>query len=519
MNNDPAYLPLLRRASAIFIFLALSGSIPWLRRYGVISQWMLLLHIIVGLAAIVPLTVIFIKHGRNADRDTPTLWWSVGLCSGIGWAVLSISGLWLVGKGIWGVFVPYRMHSLHLVAGVAFGVAGLIHIGYGLARSKFVPGRYAQLARPLAVCILIVAVGAAAIAVARRQGTLATANFIPSNARTDTGRVIPARLLMGSESCGSSGCHRAIYEQWAPSAHHFSGADPFYAVIKTNYINVQGVGAGKYCAGCHEPISLMSGENIHAEVSPASQAGSSCVFCHVLRHPEVKGNANYVATAPNPYLFELSSSPTLRKVSQALIRLHPEQHKLDYDARHAQPIEFCGTCHKQYLDKRVNGWGFVQLQNQYDDLKNGPWYTNEAKRLRCQSCHMREVPAEDPARNARGVIHEHRILASNTFVPEMLHLPGAGQHIELVKQWLTGQAVIPEIAKVWPSGPIIALGAEPGKSAGRGSDGQHPGPRHQQQSRPCVSYRPTGRDSSLAGIHRHGRRRPPGIFRRNAGCQ
>ena len=461
MNNDSASLPALRRASAIFVFLALSGLIPWLRRYGVISQWILLLHIIVGLAAVAPLTMIFIKHGREADHDNPTRWWSAGLWSGIGWGALSLSGLWLVVQGIWGVFVPYRIHSLHLFAGIAFGAVGFFHVVYGVARSKFPQGRCAELARPLALCILIVAVGAASIAITRRQGTLAIANFTPSNARTDTGRVIPAKMLLGSESCGVSGCHRAIYEQWAPSAHHFSGADPFFAVIKANYVKAQGVGAGKYCAGCHEPISLLSGENIPANTSPTSQAGSSCVFCHALRHPDVKGNANYVATAPNPYLFEFSSSPTLRKVSQVLIRLHPEQHKLDYDARHAQPIEFCGTCHKQYLDKRVNGWGFVQLQNQYDDLKNGPWYTDESKRVRCQSCHMREVPAEDPARDARGVIHEHRILASNAFVPEMLHLPGSSQQIELVKQWLTGQTVIPEIAKVWPRGPIVALELTP----------------------------------------------------------
>ena len=74
---------------------------------------------------------------------------------------------------------------------------------------------------------------------------------------------------------------------------------------------------------------------------------------------------------------------------------------------------------------------------------------------------MHEVAAEDPARNARGVIHEHRILASNAFVPEMLHLPGAGRQIELVKQWLTGQTVIPEIARVWPAGPIITLSWSP----------------------------------------------------------
>ena len=461
MNSDSASLPNLRRASAIFICLALSGLVPWLARFGVISQWILLLHILLGVAAIGPLTVIFIRHRREAGRDTPTPWWSAGLWSGMGWFVLVVSGLWLVGKGIWGVFVPYRMHSVHLVAGIAFGAVGLSHIVYGLVQSKFPQGRYAQLARPLAVCMLIFAVGAAAIGIARRQGVLAVANFVPSNARTDTGRVIPSKLLLGSESCGVSSCHSTIYEEWVPSAHHFSGVDPFYAVIKVNYVKAQGVGAGKYCAGCHEPVSLMSGENIPTQASPTSQAGSSCVFCHVLRNPDTKGNANYVATAPTPYLFEFASSPVLRKVSQALIRLHPEQHKRDYDAHHAQSIEFCGTCHKQYLDKRVNGWGFVQLQNQYDDLKNGPWHTDESRRLECQSCHMREVAAEDPARNERGVIHEHRILASNAFVPAMLHLPGADRQIELVKQWLTGQAVIPEIAKVWPAGPIIALSLAP----------------------------------------------------------
>ena len=227
-------------------------------------------------------------------------------------------------------------------------------------------------------------------------------------------------------------------------------------------MRAQGVGSGRYCAGCHEPISLLSGETIPAHTSPTSQAGSSCIFCHVLRNPDTRGNANYVATAPHPYLFEFSPSPTLRSVSQALIRLHPEQHKRDYDVKHVQSVEFCGTCHKQYLDKRVNGWGFVQLQNQYDDWKNGPWHTDKSRELQCQNCHMREVQAEDPARNGKAIIHEHRILASNAFVPEMLHLPGASQQIELVKQWLTGQAVIPEIAKTWPAGPIVTVYLVPG---------------------------------------------------------
>ena len=457
MNDQSTNLRRLRRASGVFLFIALSGFVPFLVRYGVISQWILLLHIVVGVLAGIPLTVLFLKHAREAKREVPTPWLSPGLLAGVGWVALGISGLWLVAKGIWGVFVPYRMHYFHLVVGLVFGAIGILHVLHGLVRSKFPKGRYAPLLRPLALSTIVLTAGAAGIGISRHQGTLATGDFSPSNARTDTGRVIRASLLIESESCGASRCHSTIYEEWLPSAHHFSGADPFYATVKSNYIQAQGLGSGRYCAGCHEPVSLISGETIPAQTAPTSQAGSSCIFCHVLRNPEVKGNANYTVTAPNPYLFEFSSHLVLRKISQALIRLHPEQHKLDYDAKRSQSVEFCGTCHKQYLDKRVNGWGFVQLQNQYDDWKNGPWHTDKARELQCQNCHMHEVPTEDPARNGKGIIHEHRILASNAFVPEMLHLPGADQQIELVKQWLTGQTVIPEIDKVWPRGPIISV--------------------------------------------------------------
>lgn len=468
MSEQSIGISRLRRASGVFLFLTLSGFIPLLVRYGVMSQWVLLLHIAVGVLAAVPLTAIFWKHLREANREAPTRWWSPGSWAGIGWVALAISGAWLAGDGIWGVFVPYRMHYFHLVVGIAFGAVGIIHVLHGVVQSKFPQRRYAPLLNPLALSIIVLACGAVVIEISRHHGTFVTGDFSPSNARTDTGRVIPAKLLIDSESCGASSCHSTIYEEWLPSAHHFSGADPFYATVKASYVKAQGTGSGRYCAACHEPVSLISGETIPAHTAPSSQAGSSCIFCHVLRNPEVKGNANYTVTAPTPYLFEFSSHPVLRKASHMLIRLHPEQHKLDYDAKHSQSVEFCGTCHKQYLDKRVNGWGFVQLQNQYDDWKNGPWHTDKSKVLQCQNCHMHEVLSDDPARNAKGIIHEHRILASNSFVPEMLNLPGASQQIQLVKEWLTGQTIIPEIDKVWPRGPIISVSLKPGSPLAAG---------------------------------------------------
>lgn len=450
----------LRQTSGVFLFLALSGLIPFLARYGVLSQWVLLLHMAVGVLAVVPLTWMFWKHGRAANASAPTPWWSSGLWAGVGWVVLGTSGLWLVGRGIWGVFVPYRMHYIHLAAGVAFGAVGLLHVGQGVMRSKSPQGRYAQLARPVALWGIVLLVGAAGISFARWQKTPEVANFSPSNARTTTGRVIPAGSMGSSASCGTSGCHSTIYQEWAPSAHRYSAIDPFYQAIKTNYIHDRGPDSPRYCAGCHEPLPLVAGENILAQTGKSGSEGSSCVFCHALRDTETRGNANYAVRPPDRYLFELSSHSALRKIANMLIRLHPDQHVRDYDVKPSQTAEFCGTCHKQYINKEENGWGFVQLQDQYDDWKNGPWHTDPRRSLQCQDCHMHEVASGDPARNAQGFTHDHRILASNNYVPEMLNLPGAQKQIDLVDQWMAGEAYIPEIAKVWPSGPIVPVTLE-----------------------------------------------------------
>lgn len=461
MNDESASLTHLRRAAGVFLFLALSALVPLLVRYGMFSQWILLLHILVGALAAVPLTIIFWKHGRAASRDQRTPWWSPGLWAGLGWAALGVSGFWLVGKGIGGVFVPYRMHYFHLVVGIALGAVGLFHIGYGLVRSQFPRARYTDLARSVSLWIIVLVVGAAGIFIARRQKNLSIANFSPSNARTTTGRVIPAKLMGGSASCGTSGCHSTIYREWLPGAHHYSASDPFYEAIKANYIHDRGPDSPRYCAGCHEPVPLVAGENILAHTGSNGTEGSSCVFCHALRDTETRGNANYAVRPPDPYLFELSPNPALRRIADMLIRLYPAQHQRDYAVKASETAEFCGTCHKQYISKEENGWGFVQLQDQYDDWRNGPWHTDPRRNLQCQDCHMPEVAADDPARNTHGFIHDHRILASNNFVPEMLGLPGAKRQTELVNEWLTGQTVIPEIAKVWPSGPIVPVHLEP----------------------------------------------------------
>src|SRR5437763_3757744 len=89
MSNDAANTKPLRRSSGWFVFLVLSGILPFLARYGVFSQWILLLHILAGLLAVVPVTIVRWKHVHAANQETPL--------AGPGWE-WSLAG----GKGIVG---------------------------------------------------------------------------------------------------------------------------------------------------------------------------------------------------------------------------------------------------------------------------------------------------------------------------------------------------------------------------------------------------------------------------------
>jgi hypothetical protein len=133
--------------------------------------------------------------------------------------------------------------------------------------------------------------------------------------------------------------------------------------------------------------------------------------------------------------------------------------------------EFCAACHKQFIDQEVNRVGWVQLQNQYDNWAASHWFSkgNSRKTVECRECHMPLAGSKDPAagdsadynRTARDGKHRsHRFLAANNFMPGVLKLSGADEHIGMTEQWLRGQFAVPEIQKKWAEGPIVRIGIE-----------------------------------------------------------
>ena len=94
------------------------------------------------------------------------------------------------------------------------------------------------------------------------------------------------------------------------SAHRYSAVDPAFQAVQGVMGEQNGAESTRHCGGCHDPISLFSGaKNIFTEDLTSLtgyQEGVSCIVCHAIEQTDLKGNANYVITQPNRYMFELA---------------------------------------------------------------------------------------------------------------------------------------------------------------------------------------------------------------------
>ncbi len=291
------------------------------------------------------------------------------------------------------------------------------------------------------------------------------------SAMKQTGAVLP-QTLAGSPGCGKSGCHSEIYEEWLPSAHRYASLDDLFQRVQTLMADETSPEHTRYCAGCHDPISLFSGAKNAGNITLSAEGaneGLSCLVCHSIVQTDIQGNGDYTIRAPRRYVYELHDGSLAQVMSDFLIRVYPNHHVASYSRPLYKTAEFCAACHKQYIDKEVNtDIGKVQGQNQYDSWKNSRWYHkgDERKTVLCRECHMPLVASRDPARgdvedynrtSGDGKHRSHRMLASNQYVPILNNLEGAERHVELTEQWLRGEIEIPEIADKWTSGPVIRM--------------------------------------------------------------
>lgn len=499
--------------SGVLVFLVLTGLAVWLLPFSVPIQVSVLVHTLLGLTIVIPLTLWQLSHWlatRKARRSfrkfcAYTGFWTM--------AAVVVSGLVLTWQAIFGLYVSHLWDQLHLWS----GIAALPFVGYhvwphakkagqnlhkglndlnghnannGFVLPDFSSGRrHMWLASGLTVTALGAVVGILAVTYnvyapdfshyklpADYKMPYGKDIFAPSMAKTVSGGPVAPQLLAGSKTCGASGCHTEIYNEWAANTHRWSSEDKGFQAVQAALIHAEGAPAARYCAGCHDPVSLLSGyKNASTSIeAPGFTEGASCVVCHAMRRVDVQGNGNYVWGPPKPYLFEYAAAGRAASITHFLIRAYPRQHDEDYDLTLDKNPASCGACHKQFIDKEINHVGWVQLQNQYDDWKHGKWNTdpNTAHRLRCQQCHMyyqesRSLALADPYDLKAGLGLKHRnhwFAAANQWMPAAVNAPDSKAQTERVITWLKGAKYIPEIAKLWPKGPVLPIKIVPPRS-------------------------------------------------------
>ncbi len=484
---------LLVCVAGLLVFETVSGLVIWALPFSVSNQVAVLVHTALGLVFVVPYAWYQLRHWRAYRERQMTHIKLTGYFSMVAAIALAVSGVVLSVQALWTTRISYGWDLVHVIATFALIAAVLPHVvmlvyyAYHGQHEGALELRGAQAwfgRRTLLVSLALVAVVAIG-AVAYRPVPLVNQlpadysyiygpdrPFAPSLARTSTGQAFDARSMGGSKSCGESGCHEQIYQEWSVSAHRYSAMDVAFRAVQTSMGNQNGPESTRYCAGCHDPISLFAGtKNLYQEdlTNPIGrQEGVSCIVCHSIKETDIKGNASYVITQPARYLFELSEDGGGRWVRNFLIRAYPGQHVRTLQHRLFKSPEFCAGCHKQFIDEEINQVGWVQLQNQYDNWRKSRWNDtiNPQKTIECRECHMPLQDSHDPARGDNldynrtagdGRHRSHRFLAANQFMPVALHLDGAAEHVALTEQWLQGRIDIPEITTKWRDGPVVPI--------------------------------------------------------------
>ncbi len=451
------------------------------------AQWSLLLHVAAGFALAWPIVAYSVRHwsyGRHSERRWPV--WD-GYILAAAFALSVLSGFWAAGAAAFGQRVPDAVRTVHAWSSYAAAALVVLHLVPALqrlAQAAREAGREEDWRAAWRRLSVWSSAGAGALAAglivlsaltrAPQYVDVAPAGysfkygpnpFAPSNAATTTGGIIDARRLTGSKKCGD--CHAEILKEWQSSAHHWSATDPGYAFVQSVMIKNAGREATRYCAACHEPVTLLSGRNTPGAPldTPEREEGSSCVVCHSISDLHAaapvggatQGNGNYLLAPPADYLFAGYENAAAKQLQYFVIRSLPGRHRKDFAGGLMSKPELCSTCHKQFIDKEINNFGWVQLQNQYDDWRKGHYnvVNDPGQTLACKDCHMPLTDSKETASSGGRPQHRsHRFLGANQAVP---WLTGDKEQFRLTEEWLQGKRVVPEITKRWAKGPAIPV--------------------------------------------------------------
>jgi hypothetical protein len=460
-------------------------------------QWGLLLHTLLGLVVIVPLTWYVALHWLDYKRYNLSDSVLLGYVAGVGLLVCSLSGLVVTWQGLFGLRMSPAWRQVHLWSTWVVLGAAAIHVVLVLARSKT-----GKVARP-ALAAAAWSGGALALAALAVAGVYALypgqtyvnelpddysflygedRPFAPSLALTDRRRLrrrlagqLPDLRHRGLPRADPRGvdAERPPLRRDGPAvpegAERDGGAerariDALLRRLPRPDLALLGR-QERLRRGPHRPARLQRGRLV-PELS---------------RHPRdrLQGNANYVMTQPAPYLWQWQRRGA-RQAHQRLPDPHLPGRAPKLSKRMFKSPEYCAACHKQFIDQEVNRVGWVQLQNQYDNWKASHWYVegDPVRTVECRECHMPLVDSTDPAAGTRRLQPARRATASTAATASSpptrwcrrCSSSRAGSAGRAHRGVAPGpHREIPEIRDKWRDGPVVELALEVPASVAAGA--------------------------------------------------
>ena len=148
--------------------------------------------------------------------------------------------------------------------------------------------------------------------------------------------------LAKTDDCAD--CHADVASHWMHSAHAYASFDnPWYRASIDQFRAHRGREESRFCAGCHDPLLLMSGD-IDQDVNPDNElayAGITCLVCHSVESTRPDGNASFTLTDA-PVLLPDPASPEEIEAHRARLTMQP-----------LRTAALCGSCHRSFSGSAI----------------------------------------------------------------------------------------------------------------------------------------------------------------------
>ncbi len=233
-------------------------------------------------------------------------------------------------------------------------------------------------------------------------------------------------------------CHSDVASHWTNSAHAYASFDnPWYRASIDQFREERGAHESRFCAGCHDPLLLMSGD-IDRNVMPDNDlayAGITCLVCHSVESTRPDGNASFSLT-DRAVLLPDPASPKEIEAHRARLTMEP-----------LRTAALCGSCHRSFSGPAIGNENHLPGIDDLGDWASSAFAGSVQDQLTsveensCQGCHMAPVSASDAemAGAHDGMVSGHRWAASHTAMA--VQLPDPRQATQATEK-LEGAAIV-----------------------------------------------------------------------------